>query len=605
MPLLACNNSPAGKVLWGFVLCTVLIFPSLLLAGERPGYGEGVVLVKFRGGYAGDASTRRQEALSAMGMRIMRRLPLIDSYLVRLSSVEPAVQAVKRLKTLQDVEYAEPNYERKLLGVIPNDPLFGAQWGHLNIQSPDAWQISTGGHDVVIAVADSGVDYTHRDLQANIWGGRGYNAITGTNDPMDDEGHGTHVAGIIGAAGNNGIGVAGVNWTTSIMALKFVGPDGTGTVAEEIDAIGYAKDHGAMIFNMSYGSNDFSTFEMEAIQNAGEILFLAAAGNEAVNNDMVPIYPANYDLPNIISVAASDQSDQPAFFSNFGRNTVSVSAPGIDILSTVPGNGYESMSGTSMSVAFVSGLAGLVLAAKPGLTVSQLKDQLLRTADVLQSLKGLSLTGGRINAHRALSTSVTGPYIYAISPERGPAGAEVTIRGSRFKAAAGTVVFSNNLNAPIVSWSNEKVVAEVPDGAVAGHVYVVTSEGKSNEVDFEVTPYPTNVSLSFPHVPLVKGHYSLFVVSNPLERPVTIYMNVVEMNEGERTLKTVVLNKFEKRIIDVTHYGPAEDSLFIECESLEFFGAAAILVPEDGGGVLALPPLIGGPMHLVGGITPR
>jgi Subtilase family/Fervidolysin N-terminal prodomain/IPT/TIG domain len=585
------------------VLFFVLFVPCSLFAGEFSRYREGEVLVKFKDYVRSDV--RREQAIGTMGMTMEKYFPINGFYLIKVSSVQPAEQAVKSLKSNPDIEYAEPNYERHISGVTPNDPLFISQWAHQNIHSTDVWQVTTGSSDILIAVSDSGVDYTHNDLKANIWGGIGFNALTGTNAPMDDEGHGTHVAGIIGAVGNNGIGVTGMNWKTSIMALKFISADGTGTVANEIETIQFAKDNGARVFNMSFGSNDFSTPEMEAIQNAGEILFVASAGNESVDNDIIPTYPANYDLPNIISVAASDPSDQLAFFSNYGRSTVSVAAPGINILSTVPGDNYENMSGTSMSAPFVSGLAGLVLAESPGLTVSQVKDQILRTADAIPYFQGLSLTGGRINAYRALSQNVTGPFVYAISPGKGPQGSNVTIRGSRFEDSAGQVFFPNNVAAPIVSWSNEKIVATVPDEAVTGSVYVATAEGSSNAIDFEVTPYPTNVRVAFPHVPIEAGELPLLIISNPIDQPATIYINIVEANAGDETLKIVQLNKFEKRIFKLGNYGPAGDSLYIECESQGFFGAAAIMVFEDPTRIIAMPPLFGGPLHLVGGITPK
>ncbi|MEW6417182.1 MAG: S8 family serine peptidase [Nitrospirota bacterium] len=238
------------------------------------------------------------------------------------------------------------------------------------------------------------------------------------NDPMDEYGHGTHVAGIIGAVGNNGTGVSGVMWYVKLMALKFLNADGYGTTDDEIEALDYAillKNSGIDIkaINASFGGYGYSQAEYDTIAeaNTAGILLIAAAGNEGYNNDLTPMYPASYDLPNIISVAATDQNDQRASFSNFGPTSVDVAAPGVYILSTILLNEYgilEFFEGTSMAAPHVSGLAGLLYSYYDGIhntqfDYSQIRTAILRMVDPLPTLSGWIQTGGRINAYKALS----------------------------------------------------------------------------------------------------------------------------------------------------------------------------------------------------------
>ncbi|HET6465679.1 MAG TPA: S8 family peptidase, partial [Nitrospiria bacterium] len=273
-------------------------------------------------------------------------------------------EAVALYRSHPDVEYAEPNYIRHATSTFPNDTDLGLLWGLNNtgqsvnrmvgtpgadIHAPAAWDITTGSNNVIIAVVDSGVAWEHPDLSANIWtnpnpGASGYpNDIHGwdfvddDNDPTSYDlfAHGTHVAGTIAAVGNNGSGITGVMWTAQIMPLRFLDVSGLGTVANELAAIQYAIDNGAKIINASYDGPDFSQAEMNEIAaaNTAHIVFVAAAGNDGTNDDSAPVYPANYNLPNIISVAATDQDDNLASFSNYGKKTVDVAAPGVNIWS--------------------------------------------------------------------------------------------------------------------------------------------------------------------------------------------------------------------------------------------------------------------------------
>ena len=364
--------------------------------------------------------------------------------------------------SLSDVMYAEPNptiktdpmetdeaynndgvfYKTTASLDAPNDPLFDQQWALNNpggdggkeradLDAIEAWKTTKGSEDVVVAVLDSGVDYTHEDLVNNMWVRpanvpeykddelgivndiNGFNADDKQGDPMDDNGHGTHCAGIIGAEGDNGIGVSGINQHVKIMPLKFLGRMGNGSTAAAIEAINYVvdrKQHGVnvRIISASWGSNSNSKALEDAIRAAGDagILFVAAAGNDGSNNDRWPHYPSNYNLPNLISVAALDRNDTLASFSNFGIKSVQVAAPGKAILSTWLGDGYREASGTSMATPYVSGVAALVIATEPSISMAELRKRILSTVDKLPALDGKVASGGRICAANALAGQI-------------------------------------------------------------------------------------------------------------------------------------------------------------------------------------------------------
>jgi subtilisin family serine protease len=273
----------------------------------------------------------------------------------------------------------------------------------------------------VVGVIDTGVDYNHPDLDDNIWsnpggvgspscgvGTHGYDAYDNDCTPMDQNDHGTHVSGTIGAEGNNGAGVVGVNWDVSIMGLRFLSPAGSGSTADAIDSINWAidaKNDGVnlRVLNNSWGGGGFSSALQTAITNATNagILFVAAAGNSGSNNDNTPFYPCNY--ANTVCVAATTSTDGRASFSNYGATTVDLGAPGVGIDSTVIGGGYDNtFSGTSMATPHVAGAAALILSQQPNLTVSQLRSALLAAVDQVSSLAGKTVTGGRLNVCKAI-----------------------------------------------------------------------------------------------------------------------------------------------------------------------------------------------------------
>lgn len=372
-----------------------------------------------------------------------------------LDDADPAL-TVQQYAAMSDlVDYAEPNFEislddpapllsnvelveRETVSNIPNDPLFDQQWALNNlgrdggkaradIDALKAWLKTQGSEEVVVAVLDSGVDYNHKDLAGNMWTRpdnvpqytddelgslndfQGFDANVNAADPMDDNGHGTHCAGIIGAEGNNDEGIAGINWNVRIMPLKFLGRGGFGTTKNAIEAINYAIDRkqngvNVRVINASWGSTQRSKALEDAIRAAGEhgILFVAAAGNNGTDNDKRPHYPSNYDLPNVISVAALDRTDSLTSFSNFGIKRVHIAAPGRDILSTWLGDEFREASGTSMAAPQVSGVAALILSTQTDMTVEKLRDRLLKSTDKLDSLNGKVESGGRLNAAKAL-----------------------------------------------------------------------------------------------------------------------------------------------------------------------------------------------------------
>jgi thermitase len=349
-------------------------------------------------------------------------------------------EAIAEYQKNPDVLYAEPNYVYQISAITPNDPYYSNYlWGLHNtgqtiggsvgtadadIDAPEAWGISTGSNNVVVAVIDTGVNYNHPDLAANIWINpgeiagnhidddlngyiddiHGWNFITNTSDPFDDNGHGTHVSGTIGAVGNNNIGVTGVNWNTKIMALKFLDASGSGYTDRAVTAILYANANGAAVISNSWGGYGDSQSIKDAI-DASPAVVVCAAGNDGISTDTYPHYPSSYTSANIISVAATDNKDQLASFSNYGPKNVSLAAPGVNILSTLNVSGtytYSYKSGTSMATPHVSGVAALVKSVNPGLTNIQIKNIILNNVDVKSSLFGKVNTSGRLNAYKAM-----------------------------------------------------------------------------------------------------------------------------------------------------------------------------------------------------------
>ena len=295
-------------------------------------------------------------------------------------------------------------------------------WGLVNtkakshIDAIDAWKLEEGSPNVVVAVIDTGIDSNHKDLKINIWKDPtspskniyGWNYVSDEPNPNDDHGHGTHVAGIIGAISDPQSGISGVAHHVSIMSVKYYSDSNPGPVnlRNTVKAINYAVDHGAKIINYSGGGPEFSEDEYLAIKKAEAkgVLFVAAAGNEHQNTDLIEnyYYPSAYRLTNIISVAATDINNNLLPSSNWGKSRVDVAAPGENIFSTLPGGRYGYMSGTSQATAFVTGMAALLLSADPKLTPSQIRQIIMASVDRVPQLEGRLVTGGRVNAYSAL-----------------------------------------------------------------------------------------------------------------------------------------------------------------------------------------------------------
>jgi len=432
------------KSSWVFLFLIWLFVISSGLGQEVVGRGEAEsvpdeILVKYK--------TERSQSIGDLESRHkLRKINFFDFIHVYHYKVDPGQKKaiLDRLNADMYVAYAEPNYSVYPLE-IPNDPRFSEQWGLTKISAPQAWDVvrANNGFDdlngVTVAVIDTGVDYTHPEFERVFWpamwlnmgeypwgnnglddDGNGWvddiygiDAYNNDGDPMDDAGHGTHCAGIIGAVPNNSLGVSGVCWSppqgtcgANIMALKFLPSSGTGSTAGAITCINYAIQNGAKVLSNSWGGGGYSQalYDTIAVCRQNNILFIAAAGNDTQNTDAAPEYPASYNLDNIISVAASDANDALASFSNYGPTSVDLAAPGVSILSTIPGAAYNTKSGTSMATPFVSGAVALILSMQENqyMSYTWLKNAILYSADPVPALAGLVLTGGRLNLAKAL-----------------------------------------------------------------------------------------------------------------------------------------------------------------------------------------------------------
>jgi subtilisin family serine protease len=405
---------------------------------DAPAFVPGEILVGFQPG----ASAREVDAARAKIAE--RTLSTFRSgaqqwKLVPGLSVE---QAIARLKTNALVRFAEPNF---LVGLdaTPSDPRYPELWGMNNvgqtggtagadIDAERAWNVSIGSHSVVVAVIDTGVDYNHPDLAGNIWSNpdeipgnlvdddangfvddtRGWDFVNNDNNPFDDNAHGTHVSGTIGGRANNGLGVAGVNWNVSIMPCKFLSSGGSGSTANAIKCIDYATAEGADVMNNSWGGGGFSQALLDSINAAAaaEAVFVAAAGNSGSNNDVTPHYPSSYNAPNVIAVMATDHNDNRSVWpsgnsSSYGATSVDIGAPGSSILSTTPGNNYQSFNGTSMATPHVAGAAALLRSVSPNLPAAQVRQVLMDFADDIPALQGLCVSGARLNAFFPIAES--------------------------------------------------------------------------------------------------------------------------------------------------------------------------------------------------------
>jgi subtilisin family serine protease len=522
-------DRPARRILLAAALASALVAAAVASAANgrhaarAPAAVPGSIIVGFK---TNVTAKGRAGVLSAVGARPTKRFAQIDSTVV---SVEPAntSRTIRALERDSRVAYVEPNFILHA-ATTPNDPSFPQEWGLDNtgqqvnwtsgtpdadIDAKEAWSVSTGSPDVRVAVIDTGVDVAHPDLAQNIWindgencagcrtnridddgdgyldDWRGWDFVNGDNDPTDDNGHGTHVAGTIAAAGNNGVGVTGVTWNSKIMALKFLGSDGSGSTGDAISAILYARAKGVPILNNSWGGGEPSQALQDAIAqtDASGELFVAAAGNDFTNTDSEPFWPSSYDIPNIISVGASDQFDRKAWFSNYGVRTVDFSAPGTNIYSTWRSGTYRFADGTSMATPAVSGAAALAKAVFPNASGVGLKALLLRTVDPIAALSGASRTAGRLNVDHAVRCM--GPQAWIESPANGVelnAGdpLEVRVVGVQCGSPDGVSVTAtlNGSPLPLDARGDGLYTATFTPSAGAVNVTVTASSGGTSDV---------------------------------------------------------------------------------------------------------------------------
>jgi subtilisin family serine protease len=403
---------------------------------------------------------------------------------VRLPAGESVANAIERYERSGLVEFAEPDYEIHVYTTTPDDPKYldGTQWALNNtgqnggapdadIDAPEAWDVLTSASNIVVAVIDTGVRYTHEDLAANMWtnasdGSFGWNALATNNTPWDDGTHGTLVTGVFGAVGNNGKGIAGVAWRVQIMACKAFNASGSGNISDAVTCLDFARTHGARIINASWGFNPDSASLSNAVLSCRDtgIIVVAASGNSTQNIDLIPSYPANYPFDNIVSVAYTTRNDVLASASNYGATNVDLAAPGDSIYSTFPATDsfYFNISGSSAATPFVSGALALMLAKFPGEAHQQIIARLLAATDPLPSLAGKCVTGGRLNLRKALSPDIqltplaAAPFQFRVAA--GPSRECIIEMSTNLTAwapvhtnttsASGTFIFTNTIAAP-------------------------------------------------------------------------------------------------------------------------------------------------------------
>nr|WP_286177679.1 S8 family serine peptidase [Rhodopirellula sp. JC639] len=485
-----------------------LAFETSLPDIDTAGFDSASVLVRYHAGAANASSNPITQFSSVPGLRQVELPQGLD-----------VDQSLEFYRHHPGVLYAEPNYEIQL-SAIPNDPDFDRLWGlhntgqtggiaDVDIDATEAWDVTTGDAGTLVAVIDTGVDYLHPDLAANMWSNpgeipgdgidndgngfvddvHGYDFVSGDGDPMDDHNHGTHVAGTIGAVADNGVGVAGVSWNVQIMAVKFLSASGSGSIAAAVNAIEYAVDNGATISNHSWGFNGTASQALaDAIEYArlADHVVVAAAGNGGAdqvgdNNDSRPFYPASFPHGNLIAVAATDHDDALASFSNFGATQVDLGAPGVGIYSTTRNNTYSTFNGTSMATPHVAGAVALLRSQHPDWSYAQIRDRLFDTVDPVAALDSRTTTGGRLNAAAAVAPDETGPAVIAQVPSGDVMKAQDRIR-VRFDERVDTATFT----------PQDIVAFQGPLGEIT--VTTVTPIAGSAGREFEIT-FPAQTAL--------------------------------------------------------------------------------------------------------------
>lgn len=477
-------------------------FAQLLLVVMSLGAPKFALAQEFIVRFVNEADkTAAENTLNHYGFLSVDRIPQLNMMVAR--PVGKGRPDTEGLKKAAGVLYVEPNYVRRAIAV-PNDKNFQKQKGMKTMQIEKAWDFNQGSRSVVVAVIDTGLFLNHTDLKNQLWvnpgeipgngideDGNGYvddvhgwDFANRDNNPNDDQSHGSHCAGIIGAEANNGVGIAGVAWNVQLMALKFLNSAGSGSDADAIKSIIYAVDNGADIINASWGSPEFSQALLEAVQYANDkgVLFVAAAGNSKANAETRPHYPSGYDTPNMLAVGAATEMKGKADFSNYGRTRVHLAAPGVKIFSTVNGkNTYGSKSGTSMAAPMVAGVAALVLSAQPSLRgrPAHLRNALLNATEPVKGWAGKNATDGFLRADWAL--------------EQLNAGAQLWPRSLRFGIGSSTQLTAYGFDRPKFASSDASVVAVDVKGVVTalkpGVTMIAVSDlsGVTRTVQLEVS----------------------------------------------------------------------------------------------------------------------
>jgi len=493
-------------------------------SGTKPSFVSKELIVRFKS----EVSQQEIKALIARaGARIKRSIEAINYFVISLPPSMPVNEALEWFRQQGGVEKVEPNYLIPLQEapqVFPEDPYFHAyQWSLHNtgqtggpedadVDAPEAWEIEQGRPEVVMAIIDTGIDYDHPDLGANIWENTaeiegvdgtdddgngfmddtmGWDFVDEDNDPRDAHGHGSHVAGIAGAVANNGLGIAGLAWNCRIMPVRAGNSEGVFTSEHAAEAIIYAAENKANVINLSWGGYEKISLIDDAMTFATDrgALICAAAGNDD-SSDL--IYPAAYRNNAVIAVGATDDEDRKAVFSNYG-DWVHVSAPGDGpaigesslrgIYSTYLNGGYRQLRGTSMATPHVGAAAALLFSHFPDISAIEVKTRIMRSADVLSDLSGKNITSGRLNAYRALTEAYHTPYIFSVRPNEAHEGDRISIFGDRFGAnqmGGGVVALQGGLEAEIIAWDDSAITCKIPEGAQSGEVRVTTEEGASN-----------------------------------------------------------------------------------------------------------------------------
>ncbi len=577
------------------------------------------ILVRFRNDSV--SINKKTQKFANFGLRFCKTTKRFNINAFKIQAPLDNKSLIKMLNSIRkdsDVEWAEPNF-RRYPHKIPNDPLISEQWHLINtgqsggtpgadIQAERGWDITTGatGSNVVVAVLDTGINYNHPDLKDNMWHNAGedwlegeipgYNGIDDDNngyvddyyginvaeesspfiplsgDPFDTDGHGTHVAGIIGAVGNNASGVTGIGWETDLMSMRFIGPQG-GDVAGVVECVNYILDQKAKgvpiyIVNASFGGPDYSQFEKEAYEALKEegIFLVASAGNGGTDLDTgEPNFPGSYNIENIINVAATTRNDQLATFSNYGRISVHLGAPGSQILSTFLDETYDVLGGTSMAAPQISG-ALVLIHSYLNPTFIEAKERIFRGVDPLESLTGRVLTNGRLNLYKALTVDLKGPFIFSIYPLSGSPGTKITLSGIRFGSQQNnSIVDFSGIEADVINWTDNKIECRIPENGLDYNIKVITNEGNSNIVLFSSK---SSYQYFLPFAPAQNPWVSYLVLTNYHDQ--TVYLKVMASEAGAFELETFPESLLPNQMVyrDIRQYGLSDlkNILWIDSE---------------------------------------